>query len=362
MVGHRPLAARRLVADPAPHRGRVRALALAEHRTRAPCSSAPPPSSDWCWPHSGWPLTGCTPRTPPSDSYYRALGRPAQVTHLGLTTQQATASRLRRTTLAAVKTSSITAEDVGLALGHVDTGNGPGPMCYAGWEDVVLAVMAPRSGKTTSVAIPAICSAPGAVVATSNKLDILYTAALRQKLTGVPPWVFDPQGVARTPQTWWWDPLDAVTTVEEAERLAGHFIAEVEDEKDSIWSKSATELLSGLLLAANLTRSTITQVYKWLADEHDPAPVAALEAGGFDVLAGSLRGLSHAAPETRASVYFTARSGARCLRNPHITAWVTPPPRSLPRLRPRPVRRPPAEPCTCCPRTPAGPRPPWSPP
>ena len=223
---------------------------------------------------------------------------------------------------------------MGLALGHVDTGNGPGPMVYAGWEDVVLAVMAPRSGKTTSVAIPAICSAPGAVVATSNKLDILYTAALRQKITGVPPWVFDPQGVARTPQTWWWDPLDAVTTVEEAERLAGHFIAEVEDEKDSIWSKSATELLSGLLLAANLTRSTITQVYKWLADEHDPAPVAALEAGGFDVLAGSLRGLSHAAPETRASVYFTARSGARCLRNPQITAWVTPPRRSLPRLDP----------------------------
>ena len=273
-------------------------------------------------------------RTPRSDSFYRSLGRPGPVAHLGLKAQQVTAARLRRTTLAGVTPTSITPGAVGLALGHVDTGNGPGPMVYAGWEDVVLAVMAPRSGKTTSVAIPAICSAPGAVVATSNKLDILYTAALRQKITGVAPWVFDPQGVARTPQTWWWDPLDAVTTVEEAERLAGHFIAEVEDEKDSIWSKSATELLSGLLLAANLTRSTITQVYKWLADEHDPAPVAALEAGGFDVLAGSLRGLSHAAPETRASVYFTARSGARCLRNPQITAWVTPPRRSLPRLDP----------------------------
>jgi type IV secretory pathway TraG/TraD family ATPase VirD4 len=273
-------------------------------------------------------------RTPRSDSFYRALGRPGLVAHLGLTAQQVTASRLRRTTLAAVKPPAITAQDVGLALGHVDTGNGPGPMVYAGWEDVVLAVMAPRSGKTTSVAIPAICSAPGAVVATSNKLDILHTAALRHKITGTAPWVFDPQGVARTPQTWWWDPLDAVTTVEEAERLAGHFIAEVADEKDSIWSTSATELLSGLLLAANLTRSTITTVYTWLADEHDPAPVAALEAGGFDVLAGSLRGLSHAAPETRASVYFTARSGARCLRNPQITAWVTPPRRSLPRLDP----------------------------
>jgi type IV secretory pathway TraG/TraD family ATPase VirD4 len=97
---------------------------------------------------------------------------------------------------------------------------------------------------------------------------------------------------------------------------------------------SATELLSALLLAANLAGATITQVYRWLADEHDPAPAAALEAGGFDVLAGSLRGLSHSAPETRASVYFTARSGARCLRNPQITAWVTPPPVPLPRLDP----------------------------
>jgi hypothetical protein len=159
--------------------------------------------------------------TPASDSYYRALGRPSSVAHLTLPAQQPTAARLRRTTLGTVKPSAIKAEDVGLALGHVDTGSGPGPMIYAGWEDVVLAVMAPRSGKTTSVAIPAICSAPGAVVATSNKLDILYTAALRKQLTNVAPWVFDPQGVARTPQTWWWDPLDGITTVEEAERLAG---------------------------------------------------------------------------------------------------------------------------------------------
>ena len=273
-------------------------------------------------------------RTPASDSFYRALGRPAAVTHLGLPAQQTTAARLRRRTLATIKTTAIKAEDVGLALGHVDTGSGPGPMCYAGWEDVALAVMAPRSGKTTSVAIPAICSAPGAVVATSNKLDILYTARLRGDQTGLQPWVFDPQGVARTPQTWWWDPLAGITTVEEAERLAGHFITAVADEKNSIWPMSATELLSGLFLAANLTGATITQVYKWLADEHDPAPAAALEAGGFDVLAGAMRGNANMAHDTRASVYFTARSGARCLRNPAITAWVTPPRRPMPRLDP----------------------------
>ena len=273
-------------------------------------------------------------RTPRSDSIYRQLGRQQPVAPLALPAQRAAAARLRPTTLAGTKPGAVGPGDVGLALGQVDTGTGAGLMTYAGWEDVLLCVMAPRSGKTTSVAIPAVCSAPGAVVATSNKLDILFTAAMRAEATGLTPWVFDPQEVARTPQTWWWDPLAGISTVEEAERLAGHFICEVEDEKNSIWPMSATELLSALLLAANLTGADLTQVYKWLADEHDPAPVAALAAGGFDVLAGSLRGLGHAAPETRASVYFTARSGARCLRNPQITAWVTPPRRSMPRLDP----------------------------
>jgi TraM recognition site of TraD and TraG len=273
-------------------------------------------------------------RVPRSDSIYRSLGRSAQVAHLGLPAQRAAAQRLRPSTLACRKPGAIDPGAVGLALGQVDTGGRPAAMCYAGWEDVLLCLMAPRSGKTTSVAIPAICSAPGAVIATSNKLDILYTAGVRRASTGLDPWVFDPQGVARSPQTWWWDPLAGVSTVEEAERLAGHFIGQVEDEKNSIWPMSATELLSALLLAANLARADITQVYRWLADEHDPAPAAALAAGGFDVLAGSLRGLLGAAPETRASVYFTARSGARCLRNPQITAWVTPPTGPLPRLDP----------------------------
>ncbi len=309
---------------------------------------------DWPWPHthpttvqiSSAAVLGVTltivgllayrawSRSPTSDSYYRALGRPGHVAHLTTAAQQPVAARLRPTSLARVKPACINPADVGLALGQVDTGRDPGPMIYAGWEDVVLAVMAPRSGKTTSLAIPAICSAPGAVVATSNKLDILHTAALRRQVTGIDPWVFDPQAVARTRQAWWWDPLAGITTVEEAERLAGHFINEADDIKDPIWPMSATELLSALFLAANLTGSTITQVYKWLADERNPTPAAALEAGGFDVLAAALNSTTNLPTETRGSVFFTARAGARCLRNPAITAWVTPPARPLPRLEP----------------------------
>lgn len=39
---------------------------------------------------------------------------------------------------------------------------------YASWEDTVLAIMPPRTGKTSSLAIPAVVEAPGGVVSTSN--------------------------------------------------------------------------------------------------------------------------------------------------------------------------------------------------
>ena len=55
-----------------------------------------------------------------------------------------------------------------------------GQAVYASWEDTVVDFMAPRSGKTTAQAIPFVLSAPGPVIATSNKSDLwAATAALR---------------------------------------------------------------------------------------------------------------------------------------------------------------------------------------
>jgi hypothetical protein len=70
----------------------------------------------------------------------------------------------------------------------------------ASWEDVAVAVLAARSGESTSLAVPATLDAPGAVV-TSNKPDVWgATATLRAQDTGEQVWTFDPQQVARAPQ------------------------------------------------------------------------------------------------------------------------------------------------------------------
>lgn len=270
-------------------------------------------------------------RQPRADDPRRSLARPRDVAHLLLPQIAVTASRLRPS-LAGRKPTDIAPGDVGLALGRLHAGAGPsrsgkGPVLYSSWEDVVLAYMAPRSGKSTALAIPAVLSAPGAAIATSNKADLwAATCAIREQQTGQRVWTFDPQRIAFAPRTWWWDPLADLTSVEEAERLAGHFVLTVEDERSKdIWGPAAQELLAALLLAARSSDGTMHDVYDWLNDEANPVPVQTLREAGYRGIAASLAGTQGSPAETRGSVYFTARVAAKCLRNPQITAWITPP-------------------------------------
>jgi type IV secretory pathway TraG/TraD family ATPase VirD4 len=263
-----------------------------------------------------------------ADDPRRSLARRSEVAHLTLPAAAATAVRLRPS-LVGRKPADLPPGELGLALGRLRSTGHPdkGPVLYSSWEDVVLAYMAPRSGKSTALAIPAMLSAPAAAVATSNKADVwAATAELRAQATGQRVWTFDPQSIAWAPRTWWWDPLADLTSVEEAERLAGHFVLTVDDERSKdIWGPAAQELIAALLLAAKATGGTMHDVYDWLNDEANPTPVEVLREVGYRGLAASLAGMQGSPAETRGSVYFTARVAARCLRNPQITAWVTPP-------------------------------------
>src|SRR6185437_11651524 len=128
----------------------------------------------------------------------------------------------------------------GLMLGRLlRPGGRSGPEVFASWEDTIVAFMAPRSGKTTTQAIPFVLSAPGAVIATSNKADLwAATAELRAAATGGRVWLLDPQRITWQPQTWWWDLLRGLRTAEEAHRLAGHFVLTVADEhRRDLWGR-----------------------------------------------------------------------------------------------------------------------------
>lgn len=268
-----------------------------------------------------WAKVSSAPRR---DDAARSMARSTDLTALLLPAVRKRAIALRPS-LQTMKPSQIAAGECGITLGRLDRRNGPTLM--SSWEDVILAIMAPRAGKTTGLAINAILDAPagGAVVATSNKSDLVSdTAALREASTGERVWIFDPQRIAHTTQDWWWNPLAAVRTVEEARRLAGHFVFEDERQRGEPWAPAAKSLLVALLLAAAYDNRPITDVHIWLSEKTSRKPVELLERAGFNVLASALRALQEDAEETKASVYFTARVGVQCLEDPAITAWVTP--------------------------------------
>jgi type IV secretory pathway TraG/TraD family ATPase VirD4 len=250
-----------------------------------------------------------------------------------------------RRSLAGTDPRAVDPDHAGLALGRLMRPGQPaagrrspaGPAVYASWEDTIVAFMAPRSGKTTAQAIPFVLSAPGAVIATSNKSDLwAATAALRAADTGGRVWLFDPQHITWQPQGWWWNLLHHLRTVEDAHRLAGHFVLTVADEhRRDLWGPAAQDLLAALFLAAASSGHTLHDVAGWLNEPAVPTPAELLGDAGFTAMAASLRGAQNGAAETRDGIYQTARTAAKAMTDPEIMAWVTPPRRgSLPMFDP----------------------------
>jgi type IV secretory pathway TraG/TraD family ATPase VirD4 len=253
-----------------------------------------------------------------------SLARPNEVADLtpaGVTKR----ARQLRPSLDGVPDKRLAPADTGLALGTMLLPGRRGPLLRASWEDGVLAVMGPRAMKTTAVAVPLILAAPGAVVATSNRADVWATThAARARAGRV--WVFDPQAITRTGRHWWWSPLSAIRSVEDAARMASHFVQPIRRDKgEDFWLLAAEDLLTSFFLAAAAGGGGMSDVQAWLADANDDEPIGRLFAAGYPEVARALRGRQNGAPETRDGIYETARTAAKCLQDPRIMAWVNQP-------------------------------------
>jgi type IV secretory pathway TraG/TraD family ATPase VirD4 len=218
---------------------------------------------------------------------------------------------------------------------------------YSSWEDMIVVVAGPRTMKSTAYAIPAIMSAPGAVLATSNKRDVVDATRGPRSAQGE-VWVFDPQGVANAPADWWWNPLTYVAPFDpargrarrdprtgwvlakeaRAEKLAGQFCASAilaGARTDAYFDGEAENLIGLMLLAATCGDQPITLVYTWLATASDDTPIEYLRSNGFELQAQSLFALANLPDKQREGIYGTARARMGFLRNREMVAWVTPP-------------------------------------
>jgi type IV secretory pathway TraG/TraD family ATPase VirD4 len=211
----------------------------------------------------------------------------------------------------------------GIPLGRSIPG---GQQLYALWEYVMIALAGPRVGKTTTLVIPAILEAPGAVVTTSNKRDTVdATRDPRAQLGQV--WIFDPQSIALEQPTWWWNPLSYVKDDVKAFKLAEHFASSARADgavQDAFFEPAGQDLLAGMLLAAALQNRPITQVFTWLSEPTNQEPVDVLRAHDYDLIAADVQGVIMSPEKQRGGVYGTARQMASCLKIRAIERWVAP--------------------------------------
>jgi type IV secretory pathway TraG/TraD family ATPase VirD4 len=143
-------------------------------------------------------------------------------------------------------------------------------------EDHTLTVAGPRAGKT-GLMMNHLLDAPGAVIATSTKTDILDITRTQRAKRG-PVWVFDPDGLTGDGSTITFDPLTGCTdpglVMDRAADLLDGVGAKSDDAEH--WLNLARQALTALMHAAALGRYTMADVQRWIAHPDDQAKSDAL--------------------------------------------------------------------------------------
>ena len=193
-------------------------------------------------------------------------------------------------------------------------------------EDVTLRVGGPRTGKSGEMA-DHIADAPGAVIATSTRLDLLETVGPLRRRTG-PVWVFNPSGLAGVASTVGFDPLTGCavpgTAWARAEDMLGG--AGGGDGEREYWVAQARRVLSGLLHAAALGGATMHDVLAWTAapDAAKPTVLAYLRRSPATAYVADVAQFLSTNDKTRTSITSTIMPALSWLMVESAVATATP--------------------------------------
>ncbi len=203
--------------------------------------------------------------------------------------------------------SHLAAQGSRLYLGAARTG-----VAFADPQQSVLVLGPPRSGKTTAVAIPNVVVAPGAVVATSTKADLLFaTLSARAPLGRC--WLLDPGGAVPTPDgvtRLRWSPVAAARTWDESLVLARAMTRAARPAgrlgESAHWTERAEALIAPLLHAAHLEGAGMEAVLRWVLRHDLDAARAALAFHGADIAGDVLAGIAATDPRERSGIWSSA--------------------------------------------------------
>lgn len=186
----------------------------------------------------------------------------------------------------------------------------------------VLVVGPSQSGKTTSLAIPALLAWRGPVLATSVKTDLVRDTVAARSLLGETA-LFDPTGATGLEGVGW-SPLAGATSWAGARRVASSLCSvgrrEGGIEDASFWYAAAERLLAPLLRAAVLAGSSMGEVLRWLDEESANEPLLALEIANEEEASRVARSCFAMEERQRSSVYATAQTILAAYGDPVVSA------------------------------------------
>jgi type IV secretion system protein VirD4 len=217
--------------------------------------------------------------------------------------------------------------DVGYRLGR-----SCGVDCWASVEDSVLLLGPPRSGKGTSLVIPMILDAPGAVVTTSTRPDNLAVTLAARRSRG-PVAVFDPHGLARAPRAMpslRWSLVRGCGRAQTAMLRADALVPSSGRsgvENGTFWRQQALTVVRCLLHAAALDGLGPADLYRWSHSAAAAKEAVAVLAHFPEATPGWDRALDavlSSDQRTRDSVWALVANTFAPLADPEVLAAVSP--------------------------------------
>ncbi|HUZ09739.1 MAG TPA: TraM recognition domain-containing protein [Acidimicrobiales bacterium] len=223
------------------------------------------------------------------------------------------------------------------AGGGIYLGEGVDGWAWSGPGRSTLVLGPSRSGKTSSLVIPNVLSAEGAVVTTSTKPDVLRaTAALRSGRGSA--LLYDPSGSIELPpgvtRVGWspvtasssWDGalLNADTMVRASRPVGGPGVG---SPVDSHWVERASALLAPLLHAASIADEPMSTVLGWV-DRHqgaDALDTLANRPGAHRAATDLLAGILATDHREQSGIWSTASGVLAAYRSSSALASTEPP-------------------------------------
>ncbi len=235
-----------------------------------------------------------------------------------------------RPSLAAVPGRHVPTTEVAVRIGR---DRKTGIEIWSPIEDSTVVIAPMGSGKTGLIG-NFVLDAPGSVVATSTKPDIVRLTAVQRGQAGARIWIFNPQqlGEGKFPTNLAWDPVvgcrDPKTAIRRAKYLLDGSDATGGLEGRDFWNNQSFKVLKSFLWAADMAGLTLLDVARWskkpmetpatkiFEQYEDQAPIG--WADDLQQTQASAQQGSRSKTTTLDNVFMTLSSTFECLSLPEI--------------------------------------------